>query len=300
MKIVFNLLATGLGNNGGSRTLIKCAETIQSLGHEVVLCASSNGYNWHPIKVEVSKIMPKCDVVIATGISSVSSTLKVKAKKFYYIRGYEIWRTNKSKLLKSYRQLKCIVNSEWLYNFMQSKQIDAKLIYPGLDFDLFYEENPQRDDIVGGIYSTKHGTKRHHDVMQVGKKFGYKILLLNRDIVNPSPDKLRKFYNKIKVWLSPSELEGLHNCPMEASLCGCGLVGTDHPRGGIQDYAVDQETALLYQAQNVEEAARKAKLLMDDNLLRDKLQRQMVNILKTKIGNRQDNMKKMVQVLEND
>ena len=35
MVRVFNLLSTGLGNNGGSKTLIRSAETLQELGEEV-------------------------------------------------------------------------------------------------------------------------------------------------------------------------------------------------------------------------------------------------------------------------
>lgn len=299
MKIVFNLQSTGLGNNGGSRTLIKCAETLQDLGNEVTLWCSANNYKWDKIKVPVKSRLPKCDVIVATGYSSVPSTVSANIKKkFYYIRGFELWRASEYKLLRSYKSLNCIVNSEWLQRYMQKHGMSAHLIYPGVDFDIFGKDIADRDPIIGGLYSKKHATKRHDDVIKIGKRLGYKVLLLNRDISNPSPVELRKFYNKIKVWVSPSELEGLHNCPFEAALCGCSLVVTDHKYGGVSDYAINEETALVYPARRLEVAEDHVKQLMKNGELRSDLNENIQRLLRTKIRSRKQNMKTMVNIFE--
>ena len=82
MRMVFNLQATGLGNNGGSRTLIKCAETLKELGVDVKICSPTNRYSWHKISVEVVKRIPPCDVLVATGYASVQSTRRFKFHLF--------------------------------------------------------------------------------------------------------------------------------------------------------------------------------------------------------------------------
>ena len=299
MRIVFNLQKVGLGNNGGSRTLIKCAETLQDLGYKVILWCSSNKYTWHKIRVPIETTIPKCDVIVATGYSSVPSTFAAKVRrKFYYIRGFELWRASESQLLRSYKSLSCIVNSEWLQKYMQKRGVDAHLIYPGADFETFGQDIDCRENILGGLFSKRHATKRHDDVIKAGKQLGYQVLLLNRDIKSPNPADLRKFYNKIKVWMSPSELEGLHNCPLEAGLCGSSLVVTDHPRGGVADYSKNNETALVYPAQQIEVAKLRIKQLMEDDELRVRLNSNMQKLVTEKIGSRECNMRKMAKLFK--
>lgn len=301
MLIVFNTLNVGLGNNGGSKTLIRCAETLQELGHEVYLAAGGNNYTWNKIKVPIIKSVPKANIVVATGFGSVRSTLKTKAdKKFYYIRGLETWRASESNLLASFKALRCIVNSEWLVQYFKKKKLHCDLIYPGLDFDLYpcNVSMVDREDVIGGLFHRKHRTKRHGDVLHIANRLGVKCVMLNRDIRNPKPEELAKFYNSIKVWVSPSELEGLHNCPMEASLCGGGLVVTDHARGGTIDYAHHEQTCLRYKARNLDMATLYVDQLLRNSDKREKLQLNMRTMLYEKIGSRRYNMTKMEAIFQ--
>ena len=76
MKIVFNLMGVGLGNNGGSSTLIKSANTLFDLGENVVIADSgSSRYTWGPIKVPHMKLNNineiDGDIIIGTGIGSL-------------------------------------------------------------------------------------------------------------------------------------------------------------------------------------------------------------------------------------
>ncbi len=295
MRIVFNLHNVGLGNNGGSRTIIKCAEALQDLGNKVTLHSPICRYTWHSIGVPVSSKFPKkCDVLVATGYSSVKSTIRAKAKKkFYYVRGFERWVTNKPNLLNSYRSLRCIVNSQWMFKYLRKKKIPVDLIYPGLDFEDFYIESESRSDIIGGLFSKRHKTKRHGDVVAVADELKKKAILLNKDIQNPGVSELRQFYNKIKVWISPSELEGLHNCPMEASLCGCGLVVTDHRKGGVADYSIHNHTAFVYPSRKLTKAAEYTKQLLDNDDMRLLMNEKNREVLREKIGDRYRNMEKM-------
>ena len=304
MRIVFNLHNVGLGNNGGSKTIIRCAETLGKLGHHVILYSNVvNNYSWHkPQGVEIVRHekCPSSDVVIATGYYSVRNTLASSApKKFFYIRGYELWQANEQKLLSAYKSLNCIVNSQWLHNHLKKHGIKSKIIYQGIDSNRFYvRDDVNRKKRIGAIYHKMHKTKRHCDAKDVSNMSDYPIRMLNKDLQNPSENKLNKWYNKISVWFAPTESEGLHNPPMEASLAGCALVCTDHKRSGMQDYAIHDQTALVYPARDMKIAVGYVRELMIDEPLRKRLNTNMRQLLKDKIGNRESNMKKFVNYIK--
>jgi hypothetical protein len=295
---VFNLHNVGLGNNGGSRTLIRSAETLQELGVDTCFYSNTpNNYTWHRFDVPVIRKPIKCDVIVATGYGSVAETLRYKCdKKFYYIRGFELWQASVNRLLKSYRSLKCIVNSEWLQKILLNNHIKSELIYPGLDFDdMSNDINDSRT--LGGLYHSRHTTKRHTDIIAVAKHLGCKCLLLNRDLQNGSPQQVRDFYHTTGVWMAPTELEGLHNPPMEACLHGNVLVRTDHAKCGMEDYS-NTSNSLIYRARDIVGAAECVKQLLDDVVLRKKLRAAMVTVLQHKIGTRQKNMTRLIDIFQ--
>jgi glycosyltransferase involved in cell wall biosynthesis len=82
--------------------------------------------------------------------------------------------------------------------------------------------------------------------------------------------------------MSPSESEGLQNCPMEAALCGCPLVITDHPRAG-GDYIIDNETCLVYRARDIVHGTEQVKRLLLDSNLRKRLNRNMIEWLRENV-----------------
>jgi hypothetical protein len=303
MRIIFNLHNVGLGNNGGSRTLVKCAETLSKMGNDVVLHSNQKSrYRWHSIDkgvtMSLSGKIPNGDVVVATGYGSVKSTVKSNIKKkFYYIRGFELWNAKRKNLLSSYRSLNCIVNSSWLMEYLKENNIHSDVVYSGLDFDTYYNKNEDRDDIIGGLFSKRHKTKRHSHVINISNLCNKKLLMLGKDCRNRPFSEINDFYNKIKVWVSTSELEGFHNPPTEASMCGCALVCTDHLRSGAGDYAINNETALMYSPGDMEFASNNVNLLLSDDKLRLRLIENMNKLLLSKIGNRKKNMKIFMDII---
>lgn len=303
MKIVFNLHRVGLGNNGGSRTIIKSSEALAALGHEVILASDiKNKYTWETINKNVkfihSKVIPRGDVIVATGYDSVRSTLSSKfKKKFYFIRGFETWKAKKAELFRSYKSLRCIVNSSWLKDKLGSQGIKCDIVYNGLDFKDFYDMGNDRQEPAGCLYHTRHKTKNYEFMRSTFQSNKIPLIALNKDIKNPKPKQLNEWYNGINIWMSASELEGLHNPPMEASLSGCGLVATDHPRSGMSDYAIHNETALVYKHGDETDASNCIKKLLSDDNIRRELNLNMVELLKTKIGTREKNMNKFAEII---
>jgi len=299
MKIIFNLLGTGLGNNGGSKTLIRSAETLLELGEDVSLCCTKNSCTWWPVRVPVIKKLQPCDALIATGYGSVMPTIRYpKARlKLWYVRAHENWVTNDKALLHGYRSLRCIANSEWIVAWLRTRKIHCDLVYPGLDFENYEDYDDLRADVFGGLMH-RHARKRSQDCLGVEKISEHRIHMLNRDFQGGDFYKLSRFYNRIKAWLSPSENEGIQNVPMEATLCGCALVLTDHFMGGTVDYAVNEETCLIYPARDLQAAAECVDRIIKDDKLRRKLARNASQVIREKIGTREENMSKLAELLK--
>jgi len=305
MDIAFDLFNVGLGNNGGTRTIIKTAQTLQNLGCEVSIYSNiPNQYTWD--RSWQDKVgftckdrydIPPQFTIFATGYYSIRHVLmKKEVNRIYiYIRGHELWNAKEDELLKLYGKFKpghCLVNSEWLKSLLKKNGIKSKLIYPGIDktFTILPSRTKPRKNRFGALYSERHQTKRHEDAVKVSKLSGFPVKMLNKDIVDPTENKLNKWYNKFKVWFAPTELEGLHNCPIEASQTGCAVVCSDHPRNGMSDYAIHEETALVYPARDLDTASKYITQLMEDEVLRQKLNQGMVDLLKKKIKTRKENM----------
>ena len=300
MHICFNMSGVGLANNGGSRTLIRCAEVLSALGHDVFFHSGPSYYTWHKadIKLLSGREHPKCDVSIATGINSVKTVQQfTKGRRAYYVRGLELWKASEEKLLTSFRAVdKVFVNSEWLLHHMHHRGVEAVLQYPGLDWDWFTDLGDKRAG-VGAMMHNRHRTKRSDDAVAVEERLGIPIWYLNRHIKHPDSPTLNAWYNKLKVWFAPTELEGLHNPPMEAALAGCALVCTDHPRNGMSDYALNEQTALVYPARDVTAATQCVQRLLDDEELRQRLNANMVELLRDKVGTRRERMREFVECL---
>lgn len=303
MRICFNVRHVGLANNGGSRTLIRCAETLRELGHDAFLYVGTNTYSWHKhnAKLIKTKEHPECDVTIATGYNSWPDVARyTKAKRCWYIRGFELWKAKEAKLLNAFKQIpNLFVNSQWLCDYLKSHNISSTVQYPGLDTDWFKPLGLARSG-VGALMHNIHKTKRSCDALTLKTEYNIPIKLLNKDIKKPNPEQLNNWYNGLLVWFAPTELEGLHNPPIEAALAGCALVCTDHERSGMQDYAINGETALVYPARDLVKARECIELLLADEDLRVKLNKNLVDLITTKFGTRSTRMVEFCERLKNE
>lgn len=291
----------GLANNGGSRTLVRCVETMRSIGIPAFFYCGKSHYTWHDADIECvgGDKHPKCDITIATGFNSWKSVARYKGRRAAYIRGYELWKAPEPKLLESFRSIDgaLFANSQWIADRLKDKGFDCTVQYPGLDEHWFYDMGGERPLRVGALRNNRHGTKRIKDIDKLGGRLGFEILQLNRHIKKPNSVRLNKWYNDLKVWFAPTELEGLHNPPIEAALAGCALVCTDHPRGGMLDYAIHGETALVYPARDIKKAEEYVRLLLDDEALRRTLNTNLVNKLRAVMGSREERMREFVDRL---
>lgn len=310
MKLAFNSVNSGLGNNGGSRTIIKCTEILEVLGHRCDIVAISDKFTWFDHKPIIQYIPSDLDVFIAVACTDVVSTLQTATpKKAWYIRAHEDWSMSDEELCKRYNSgILNIVNSKGLQQQLASVGADSKVVYQGVDFDWWEDKKLRpKDKIRIGCLYTKQPRKRWKDFIELVSILGHdKYEYVSVGNANPNEDflvesvynvgheELCNMYSSCHIWFAPTESEGLHNVPMEANLCGCLIVCGDEPLNGmIYDYAFPNNTAMVYDRKDIKHAA---ELIRNPNW---KLVDNMQKHLKSNIGSREDNMKRMVQHLEN-
>jgi len=276
MRILLNSINCGLGNNGGSATLVRSANILHQLGHDVIIVDTiGNRHLWTPLEAGFKKIhkighFPSGDVVIATGYNTWNQTLDLPercGKKFVWVRGWEIWNAPEEKIVKilSDSRFIKIVNSICLQEKLKQHGISSHIIRPGYDFDELYPENirDSKNVVLGGIFNkgSKRAGKRTEWIFEtarfIKKNYPYVKLFMfgtdgvpNNDLVDifvKEPDIKRKndLYNQMSILLSPTKLEGLHIVPAEAMLTECCVVGTNAPMSGMQDYLINNETGIV-------------------------------------------------------
>jgi hypothetical protein len=316
-------MGVGAGNNGGTHTLIQSANTLKKLGQEVVIIDSgSSKYTWDEILVPYLKINDvndvKGDVIIATGSYSVLSTNNSKIKKkYWWIRGWETWKYPEKTLVEMLNVTHCkkIVNSICLEKKLKQYKIESNIIRPGHDFDKIFPLNIRKDNnkvILGGLYN--QGTKRSHKrtswIFETFKilreKYPIELYMFGSDgtpetsptkfFKNPNIQEKNEIYNKIDIWLSPSELEGLHIAPAEAMLTECCVVGNNSKLSGTEDYLIDDYTGLVSN-NDFYSFVVNVEILIKHKILRNNLAVQgRKKILE--LGDRKENMIKLIELLK--
>lgn len=317
MNICFNLQNCGLGNNGGSQTIILSSQTLNDIGHKsnIVTDHGGSGFTWFKHAKPIKNFPNDTDVVIATGCTTVIHTSKLNIpKKYWWIRGHEIWGYPEKKLLSLYN-LKNVVNITNSHGL--AKRISklgctepCHVIQQGIDLDLWEDLNLRKDNKkikIGCLYGQKP-SKKWSDFVTLSKMLGsdqYEYIgigsasppnssFLSSFAKNASKEKLKEVYSSCDIWFAPTVNEGLHNVPMEASLCGALLVCSNSDYNGmIHDYAFHNRSAFIYS--NLDEAVSIIETKKrEDNL---NIIKESRKIIENDIGSRPHNMKKLIKLI---
>jgi glycosyltransferase involved in cell wall biosynthesis len=308
MKLAFNGARSGLSNNGGSRTILLSAQILNNLGHRCDVVAFVDNLTWFRHKPVIKSIPKDLDAIINIAAVDYETTRKFNVPiKAAWWRANETWSNTEDHLRYCYinTEVKNLVNSKGLQQLLASYGADSQVVYQGIDFDLWEDRKLRGNKIRIGCLHQSKPTKRWKDFVKLSKILGdgYEYVgfgfgkgpgdFLTEYKQNPTHDELIDFYSSCHIFFLPTVLEGLHNVGLEAALCGCLLVGSDHPLNGmICDYLFDNGTGMVYSAGNIQAAA---ELIKDPNwLLVSKAQKFIVE----NIGSRETNMKKLIKLFE--
>lgn len=233
------------------------------------------------------------DVSIATAWNTARDLNKLsleKGKRLYLIQGYEICFAPKKVVDATWcYDMRKIVISKWLQKIGQQMGCsNLEYIPNALNHNKFCikRQITARDYIVSMMYSPSRlkGSRDGIAALKIVKSkypalrvrlFGVSERPSNipgwmEYYSNPSQDILVKnIYNESAVYLCTSYSEGWGLPPMEAMACGCAVLTTAN--GGVEDFAIHKDTALLCKPGNIEEMATALLLLLEDVELRTKL-----------------------------
>jgi glycosyltransferase involved in cell wall biosynthesis len=190
------------------------------------------------------------DVTLATAWPTAYDVARLsgsKGRKFYFVQGYEIWKSDKALVDASYRlPLEIITISPWLTELMEDKfgRKPAREVCNGIDLAR-YRPPRDRDWSRPAVLMIYHELelKGSGDGLEVLKRlharfpsmpirvfgqFPFREALpfieYHRD---PSPREIVALYQSSHIFLCPSHNEGWQLPPMEAMACGCAVVATN-------------------------------------------------------------------------
>lgn len=228
--------------------------------------------------------VPDGDAVIATWWSTaygVNSLSAAKGKQWHLVQHHEIWGGSKEWLTKAYTMPSGkLAVSKWLCRVMREYGANEVHHVPNaIDLQHFCCWRRPEERFGASVLMLYHeqewkGVQEGLAAIELVKK-NYpelKVTLFGvfprpdslpswiGYVRNPSPEQLVALYNEHAVFVSPSWAEGFCLPGAEAMACGCALVATGS--GGIFDYAVQGETALLSRPRDVENLAKHVEALI--------------------------------------
>ena len=233
----------GLGNNGGSSTLVKSGNALVEMGHDVYFVDSmSNQHTWTELKAEHIKTsptdhrpLPNADFIIATGYKSVGPTVTAPGRcghKAHWIRAWEHWQMPDNQIVEKVLQAPTLklVNSICLQDKLKQHGFESHIIRPGYDLDQLFPMNMRENKknvILGGLYREGvHGRRkrtewlfetarfmkgRYRDVQfwLFGSEHNPGRIIVDFYLRSPTMEQKNDFYNSVDIWMAPTMSEGL-------------------------------------------------------------------------------------------
>lgn len=138
-------------------------------------------------------------------------------------------------------------------------------------------ERPLQISMLYSVHALKGAADGIEALTEVRRRVpGVRIVLFgNQDPIHKLPDGfvyykdppqtliVEEIYNRSRVFLAPSVLEGFGFCPVEAMACGSALVTTSN--GGSDDYATDGVNALVVAPRDIAAMADRVEALLRDD-----------------------------------
>ncbi len=238
--------------------------------------------------------IPDADVIFATASDTafpVATYSPAKGRKFYLIQSYETWNLSEETVIASWKlPMHKIVVSRQLQQIANGLGESQRTTYIplGIDVSLFRLLTPinERRELRIGMLAhpnevkgTRDGlaalelVKTKHPELQVALFGTEPRLEFIPDWVSydqlPTAERLVEFYNSCRIFLNPGRAEGWGLPAAEAMACGCAVVSADN--GGIHEFAVDGQTALIAPTQRPDLMAEQILKLIENDELRQRI-----------------------------
>ncbi len=276
---------------------------IRSMG-ELFFKKTHFSYEIDPVRF-LCQSTPDVDINVATFCLTAFPVYRSgKGVPFYYIQHYEplFFREDpySYKMVEETYMLpiEWIVNSTWVKNVLKEKfGRDGTLIIPGVDSNIFYPRDFQKNDDVKVILSLGKNSwiKGLNNLFAalnlVHKKIpNIKLVMYGSEpflkqsapvpcvyVNKPSDAELAKLYSMADVVITPSVYESSPLPLLEAMACGAPVVTT---RYGTEDYAFHEKNCLVVPPRDSKSLADATLRLLSDGTLQDSFKKEGLKIAK--------------------
>jgi glycosyltransferase involved in cell wall biosynthesis len=247
--------------------------------------------------LELEKSIPDCDVNFATLCFTTFPVHRSgKGKPFYHMQHFEPLFFDSPRLQRIaeesyYLPFTRIANSSWLKKTVFERTgAESHLVLHGLDHEKFYPrethvEDHKRRVVAYGNQRTWKGIPDLLEAMEIVNKqhgdteliiYGSSPITYKRTgapytfLKGLSDDALAELYSSADVVACPSWYESFPGPPLEGMACGVPVVTTSI---GTEDYAINEETALVVPPRDPKKMAEAILELMKNEELRERLKK---------------------------
>jgi glycosyltransferase involved in cell wall biosynthesis len=248
-------------------------------------------------------LAPVHDIFVATSWETAPMIAELaghnhSAALFYYIQDYEAdfyppeATEKRRQVLDTYSLIpNKIVKTSHLQKRLADAGWQTTRIPPGMDLDIFYPRaGPPSTRPPAVIAMARPGTsndQRGFEVLRMvygelaKRRPGLQMTVFGSDELpedftgdnhgRVEPSSLPVLYSSAQVYIDVSRVHGFGRTGVEAMACGAACVLSDS--GGISEYAVNGENALIVPVGDVNATADAVERLLDDAVLADTLAR---------------------------
>ena len=246
MNICIYAMRSGLGDNGGSRTVLLSVQALRRLGHKCSVIATIDNFTYFAHDRCLDSIPPDTDALIAASWYDVGQMHKVwGGVSAWWMRLWDSHKLSEDDICRLAEKQPMLVNGEFMQSRLALHGINSEIVYQGVDFDKWHPDGTKRHSGLIGSLLRKEPRYNSDEFKRLSEMLHdkYKFTGIYKT------EHLREWYQSLEYYFAPQRLGGLSNPPMEAALCGAVLVCPRFEESGLADYAND-ETAIIYDDMN--------------------------------------------------
>ena len=295
---------------GGSKIILEYANRLAKKGHKINIVTYDEKPAWYPLLDKVNFIrvpkeediinyIPNSDVVVPTSWKCIRKAIESnKGPVAFFEQGgshlFELEKLSdrKKEVVKDRMKLPPFIYTVSQYSAEKIKEIYGKassIIYNALESKVFYPRKKERENedisitIVG---SEDFKFKNIGEILEVIRvlKEKYQIKLnwitqtkptINKEgkeaIINPPQKVIGDVLRDTDIYICNSEYEAFGLPTLEAMTCGAAVITTD--TGGMRDFVVDGENALVIKHHDKDDMKEKIEMLINDRDLLHRIAR---------------------------
>ena len=304
---------------GGSKIILEYANRLAKKGYKINIVTYGEYPDWYelsdkinfvkvPENEDIEKYIPNSDVVVPTSWKCIRKAIKAnKGPVAFFEQGgshlFEIDKLSqiKRKVVYDRMQLPAFIYTVSKYSAEKIEEIyrrSSNIIYNALESKIFYPREKEREEkeisitIVGSEdFKFKNVGEVLEAIRELKEKYQIKLNWITQTepkineeegknaIVNPEQKVIGDVLRNTDIYICNSEYESFGLPTLEAMTCGATVITTD--TGGMRDFVIDGENALVIKHHNKEDMKEKIEMLINDkNLMHNMAQKGIITASK--------------------